>query len=279
MQETVARAETAAVLADFGIELADGGLILMTDFAKASRPSQLRAGGGSRPGGGVVDVRPRAVPEAAPGRRCGRRAVEIFEIEIRRRWWRVQTNRRQSGPLAIPRPYRHSVDPSSDDARRCSSAGRRAGNVSPPRSMPAQDGCFSAAPLRARPCCDWLRAKRSTSRNPVSRPMMPAPFSGWGSSSWKQTSFRLRCSLNWPRSSTSLNKSGRLPSLQRRCAPKHVAAMCQAAQEKLPSETYPGLEQIWSQHLGAEIVASASAILTNIETLVADAYGEARPRG
>jgi hypothetical protein len=75
-----------------------------------------------------------------------------------------------------------------------------------------------------------------------------------------------------------LEQVGKIALLAAAMRPEHVAAMCQAAQEKLPSEIYPGLEQIWSRHLGAEIAASASAILTNIETAVADAYREARPR-
>jgi len=62
--------------------------------------------------------------------------------------------------------------------------------------------------------------------------------------------------------------------------PEHAAVMRQRAQEKLKSETYPGLEAVWSDQLGEQIAASASAILTNIETALAKAYrtsAQARP--
>ena len=60
---------------------------------------------------------------------------------------------------------------------------------------------------------------------------------------------------------------------------EHAASMRQRAREKLRKETYPGLEAVWSDQLGEEIAASASAILTNIETALTKAYrtsGQAR---
>jgi hypothetical protein len=75
-----------------------------------------------------------------------------------------------------------------------------------------------------------------------------------------------------------LEHVGKIAFLAAAMRPEHAAGMRQAAQEKLPSETYPGLEGVWSDQLGAEIAASASAILTNIETAVAEAYRQARPQ-
>ena len=77
-----------------------------------------------------------------------------------------------------------------------------------------------------------------------------------------------------------LERVGEIAFLTAAMRPEHAAAMRQAAREKLTGEAYPGLEAVWSDHLGAEIADSASAILTNIETAIADAYrpfGQARP--
>jgi hypothetical protein len=59
--------------------------------------------------------------------------------------------------------------------------------------------------------------------------------------------------------------------------PEHAASMRQTAQERLARDRFPGLEAVWSDHLGAEIVDSASAILTNIEAALAESYLRARP--
>jgi hypothetical protein len=51
----------------------------------------------------------------------------------------------------------------------------------------------------------------------------------------------------------------------------------QTAKERLVRDTFPGLKAVWSDQLGAEIVDSASAILTKIETALAESYLRALP--
>jgi hypothetical protein len=74
-----------------------------------------------------------------------------------------------------------------------------------------------------------------------------------------------------------LEQVGRIALLAAAMRPEHAAAMRQAARQKLKSETYPGLEAVWSDHLGAEIANSASAILTNIEAALAESYRQVPP--
>jgi hypothetical protein len=69
-----------------------------------------------------------------------------------------------------------------------------------------------------------------------------------------------------------LEQVGEIAFLAAAMRPEHAAALRQTAQEKLTSETFPGLEAVWSEHLGAEIVDSASAILTRIEKALAESY-------
>ena len=58
---------------------------------------------------------------------------------------------------------------------------------------------------------------------------------------------------------------------------EHAASMRHTAQERLARDRFPGLEAVWSDHLGAKIVDSASAILTNIETAHVESYLRALP--
>jgi hypothetical protein len=74
-----------------------------------------------------------------------------------------------------------------------------------------------------------------------------------------------------------LEQIGRIAFLAAAMRPEHAAAMRQAARQKLKSETYPGLEGVWSEHLAAEIANNASAILTNIEKALTEAYRQASP--
>jgi hypothetical protein len=60
--------------------------------------------------------------------------------------------------------------------------------------------------------------------------------------------------------------------------PEHATAMRETAREKLLAEVSPGLGAVWSDHMGAEIADNVSAILTNIETAVAEAYRQAPPQ-
>jgi len=74
-----------------------------------------------------------------------------------------------------------------------------------------------------------------------------------------------------------LEQVGEIAFLAAAMRPEHAAATRQTAKERLARDTFPGLEAVWSDHLGAVIVDSASAILTNIETALAKSYRRALP--
>jgi hypothetical protein len=74
-----------------------------------------------------------------------------------------------------------------------------------------------------------------------------------------------------------LEQVGKIAFLAAAMRPEHAAAMRQTAKERLARDTFPGLNAVWSDHLGAEIVDSASAILTKIETALAESYLHALP--
>ena|SRR5262249_49695250 len=74
-----------------------------------------------------------------------------------------------------------------------------------------------------------------------------------------------------------LEQIGKIAFLAAGLRTDHVISMRENARKKLTYESYPGLEQVWSDELGVEIAESVSAILTNIEAAVAEAYRQARP--
>ena len=69
-----------------------------------------------------------------------------------------------------------------------------------------------------------------------------------------------------------LEQVGEIAFLAAAMRPEHAAAMRRTAKDRLARDTFPGLEAVWSDRLGAEIVDSASAILTKIETALAESY-------
>jgi len=74
-----------------------------------------------------------------------------------------------------------------------------------------------------------------------------------------------------------LEQVGKIALLAAGLRAEHVTSMRESARMKLLCESYPGLENVWSDDLGAEIAESVSAILSNIEAAVAEAYRPAQP--
>lgn len=69
-----------------------------------------------------------------------------------------------------------------------------------------------------------------------------------------------------------IEQVGQVAFLAATMRPEHAAAMRETAREKLTSERYPGLEEVWSPDLGTAIADSVAAVLTNIETNLAESY-------
>jgi hypothetical protein len=74
-----------------------------------------------------------------------------------------------------------------------------------------------------------------------------------------------------------LEQVGKFAFLAAGLRAEHVTSMRESARKKLLCESYPGLENVWSDDLGVEIAESVSAILTNIEAAVTEAYRQAQP--
>jgi hypothetical protein len=75
-----------------------------------------------------------------------------------------------------------------------------------------------------------------------------------------------------------LEHVGKIAFIAADLRPEHATAMREAAREKLLAEVSPGLGAVWSDHMAEEIADNVSAILTNIEKTVAEAYRQAPPQ-
>jgi hypothetical protein len=65
---------------------------------------------------------------------------------------------------------------------------------------------------------------------------------------------------------------GKIACLNAGLRPSDVTTMREKGKEILGDETFPGLEAVWSDHLGAEIASYAYDILGHIESLVTETY-------